>query len=388
MERLASIISAALLASAACAVPAAAADRVSPFPEITRLKGPEETTVWRIEPAVLRADTVASLDPVQIWADEITRQVPAILGDTDRSRAAYDRIMEALFEWAGAEALTSVQGETTRALLPRRVIGGVTAYLAVKPIADATNDIRKPAIERWIHDQARFARAIYGGEAMPGMEGTPLNYRNNLQATAATLAMETYLITGDASLRDWAMTATRAVLDEIDAAGFTSEIRRTNPQAAEYFGHETMIFVVATAKMAADNGDASLWTYRGAGAGAATDPAILRAGALLGADLGGNYVTKRHAVKTGLPQNPYRKSYIVTAGADGLLLPEGWLTCWIDPFLAQYGDAAAQPGLQRLRVASDYYRLKKISQFNGSVPLRPAMTASAPLAKVPAAQFE
>jgi hypothetical protein len=383
--KIASRIAAAplLLALLASAPP----ERVSPFPALSTLKGPDETTPWRIEPAVLKAESINDLEAVQRWSDSITRQVPVVLGGTAQTRAAYDRIMESLFEWAGADALQEARGDRTRSLVPRRLIGAVTSYLAVKPIADSIGDIRKATIERWIHSRASDAARTFGGPAQPGRDGRVLDYNNNLQATAATLAMEAYIITGDAKLRDWAIAGTREVLDEIDAEGFTSEIRRENPEAAEYFSHEVMIYVVATASMAQDNGDPSLWNYRGKKAGSASEPAILRAGLLLGRDMGGNYVTKRHAEKTGLAQNAYRRSYLVSPGVDGLLIPEGWQTTWIGQFLEAYRSESARPGYQRLRAARDYYRKNRISQFNGSVPLVRAMAYPHPLASGKPASF-
>jgi Alginate lyase len=359
--------------------------RTSPFPQVT-IKGPDETALWRIEPPVLAARNTDDLNPVQQWSDSITRQVPVVLGGTTRTRAAYDRIMDSLYEWAGAEALETMTGERTRTLMPRRVIGAVTAYLAVKPIADAAGDIRRQTIERWIHQRAREGMTIFAGTPNGGARG--LNYNNNLQATAATLAMEAFVITGDPDLHAFALAATREVLDEVDAEGFTSEIRRENPEAAEYFAHETLIYVVATAGMAEANGDASLWTYRGAKAGASRDPAILRAGVLLGEELGGNFVTKRHAAKTGRPQTPYRRPYVVSPGANGLMIPEGWQTCWIGPFLERYRDRAGTlPAMDRLRATLDYYRLNRISQYNGNVPLLPAMIYPSPLVRGSPARF-
>lgn len=356
----------AILLMAAQAAPGVTG-RVSPYPSVTRLYGPERTDALAIAQPVLAASSNGDLERVQRWADTISHDVPVVLAAGPGTRMAYERIMAALFEWAGANALDDVRGDKARSLVPRRVLGAAMGYLAVKPIADATGDIRRSAIEDWMGEQARRARTTFGSGH--GSEGV-LDYNNNLQATAATLAMAVFVATGDASLRDWSIESTREVLDRIDAQGFTGEVQAIDPARAEQRSHEVMIYVVGTATMAAANGDASLWTYRGRMASSANKPAILRAGLLLGRNLSSEYVTKDYAIRTGTTQAAYPGSQVVEPGIGGLMVPAGWLSCWLAPFLAQYRALDSEaPGMVRLTRALQFYRMRNMSQFNGALPL-------------------
>jgi hypothetical protein len=343
-----------------------AVDRVSPYPAVTKMRGAEDVIALSIERPVIRANAIGDLEGVQRWSDAIALQVPAVIEAGSRTREGYERIMGALYEWAGAGALEQMRGDEVRSLAPRRVLGAVMGYLAVKPLADASGDIRRQAIERWIGGQAARARDTFG----TGSGGrNVLDYNNNLQATAATLGMAAFVITGDEGFKTWSIQSTREVLDEIDAEGFTGEARRDAGARAEQRSHEVMIYVVGTAVMAEANGDPGLWSYIGAGASASAQPAILRAGLLLGQDMGSDYVTKRYATRAGKVQAPYPGSHVVEPGRDGLVVPAGWLTAWIAPFLTHYAKDTLAPGIVRLQNALQGYRTAKLNQFNGALPL-------------------
>jgi hypothetical protein len=188
-----------------------------------------------------------------------------------------------------------------------------------------------------------------------GTSGLTLNYNNNLQATAAMDAYAAGLIGQDSGLRWWAIQSSMEVLDTVDEDGFTNEIFRYNKEKAEYYSHETMIYLIATARLAEKAGNYSLWDYVGKGEVTRRDPTLLRIGRLLDLDLGNS---QRYSARTGKAQIAYSGAIAV----DGVRYPSGYLTWWVPAFLDQYSGS-----FPRLRIAEPAYQQTNMRHYNPGV---------------------
>jgi hypothetical protein len=277
-------------------------------------------------PVVIAND--AAFAPVQAWQEAVARE-------TDRRR-----IVDQLYRYAAADAVDDVRTDASKALLPRRTGGAMMVWRRVRPQVEPGK--RRAVIDRWMRARAQDMVATFDR----------LGWANNLDAAGAMAIYATGDALNDGVLRQAGLRIARRVLDQIDADGFTKEIHRDDrlanaKPAAEYYSHETMIYLVALAQMSG-----RLWNEPGRAGG---QPAMLRAGRLLDADLG---TGARFAAKTGHRQKPYPSAVKLQGGS----IPSGYLGCWIPPFLAHYrGD------FLNLRAASAFYATRPARLFNATV---------------------
>lgn len=296
---------------------------------------------------IIAASEENDLDPAQAWGTSIAQNVAQAKAGDAKAREA---IVSSLYAWARVDAMSQVTGNA-RGIYSRRVSGPVMAWRAIRPWA--RQDWRSVTIDKWVYATGKRMRTLYGLGG--GASGVVLNYNNNLQATSAMVAYAAGLIGQDSALRWWAVESSKEVLDQVDKDGFTIEVKRFNSEKAEYYSHETMIYLVATAVMADAIGNDAIWTYVGKGAAGARDPAMLRIGRLLDQDLGNS---SRYAAKTGRAQIVYPNARFVA----GLLLPSGYIECWFGKFLHRYTGLFV-----RLRAAERYYDTVPQQRFNPGI---------------------
>jgi len=269
-------------------------------------------------PPVL-AMTDADLEPASLWQEELAK------ADTV---AAVDKLLR----YATPLACDATKAPSaTRALLPRRIGGAMMVWRRIRPEVEA-GAIRN-RIDYWLRLRANDMVKTFD----------TLHWGNNLDAAGAMAVYATGDALDDDKLRKAGLRIAGRVLANIDPDGFTVEIKRPDNQkkakdAAEYYSHETMIYLVALAGMVP-----SMWG----------DAAIKRAGALLDADLG---TGARYAAKTGHKQIAY------PSAAPGPI-PSGFLGRWMPAFLAQYG-SEGYPNLAR---AAAYYDANPARMFNATI---------------------
>lgn len=270
---------------------------------------------------VVTARQASDLDAAVTWSDDLARHVkPALAG----SVADREAIVSSLYAWASVDAMSHLTGDA-RAIYPRRVSGPVMTWKEIRPLAGS--DPRKATIDAWTLRTGRRLMAIFG---VGGSANGILNYNNNLQATAAMTAYAAGLINQDQALRNWAIISTREVLDLVDKDGYTVEIWRSNNERAEYYSHETAIYVIATAVMAARLGNQDIWNYIGRSMSKSDLPAVERMGALLNADLGNS---RHYTMKTGKQQIVYPNAI---ADKYGHVTVSPYLGVWMKTFINHY----------------------------------------------------
>ena len=252
---------------------------------------------------LVAASTQAQMDPAVAWQISVARPVAAALsGDL----VAYSAAMLPLSYWAERKAMTKIAGDA-RIIFPRRWCGAAMAWMHLKPIARQLGDRRMWGLDQWVKARAVDMIEIFG---TGGNAPSVFNWNNNLQATAAMASYAAGVASGDERIKAWAISSAKEVIDAFDPDGFTMEITRSvnldhGPSWALYYSHETMIFLVALARMMSADGDGSLWSYKGG---------MSKAVALLDADAGG---AGNYARKTGKAQD--------NMGAS--VLP--WLLVWV-----------------------------------------------------------
>ncbi len=261
-----------------------------------------------------------------------------------------------LSEAADAGLMTDIRGDA-RAIYPRRIAPFVMAAWHLRTKQDA-----EVAEWLWHHGSALMRAYGVGNTSREGV----LNYKNNLQATAAMCVLAVGQMIDDLGMQAWGILSMMEVLNEIDEVGYTIEIRRPlhidhSRDWAEYYAHETMVMAVAAARMEQREGGTTLWDYTGNRNGRSMRPAMYRAAHLLARDLGDDWKGKQHARKTGREQIRYP-----SAGKAGdMVVPSGWLGCWMPALLARYRDDKSGQPLHPLRIAADSYSAK--SMLNATV---------------------
>lgn len=261
--------------------------------------------------------------------------------------AAYEEVMKHLYAWASANALGAQGSNDTTAILSGRMTAVIHAYLMCKPAAVRRRDTRRHVIEAWIHARTAEPMATY----------TLASQRSNLQSFAAYFVYLASIATGDVTLRTWAKTKWKEVVDLIDANGYQSlELRRST--YAEHYHKFLAIPVTTMAVLAEQNGDENLWTYKGAAAGVSPDPAILRLCKQIALNMGSNYATKpicafacdRFGNNVGAyTMNQYVVETPVTYGPGNFIGPASYETVFSNAAIAKYGLGASGQALGKLQ---------------------------------------
>jgi hypothetical protein len=304
---------------------------------------------------VREAEYAASTKSANELTSNVNRYALDLAKNLPTAADSYEEIMSQSYAWAINDGYAVQGGDDTTSILGGRMVTQALMYILCKPAAVARNDTRRHAIEAWLHRRT----------AQPMVTFLNVKRRQNLMGLAAYYVYAVYIATGDPAMKSWAINSWKLVVDGIREDGYHAlELLRSIN--AEHYHIYTMLGLCGMAVLAEANGDASLWNYVGAGAGASTEPALLRLGKAINRNLDNNFTTKEMvSVATGrygegagtFIQNPYPRPMAVPYGSGSFVTTAAYETLWFDSFLAHYTSGHEVGGvIGKLRAARDANR--------------------------------
>ena len=158
------------------------------------------------------ADVNASLKPIEEYISAMSKMAnSATLDETHRS-AQVGCVVDWLYAWADADALSGLSTLSAKIAIPARFAGIAAAYRQVKSLGGIDN-AKQAVIERWLIDRVGKMVVFFDTEAPPKAS------RNNLRLWAGFAAMETGLATQNQDLVAWGRDTNEMAVCEASADG-------------------------------------------------------------------------------------------------------------------------------------------------------------------------
>lgn len=182
----------------------------------------------------------AALEPIDELIVDLAKAANSALEDGDADAA--DCVVEAIAQWAEADAMSELETMNAQLSSPSRVGGFALAYLQAAPVATELDEERRRTIESWMNERMDESARWFDSSDAP-----PKASRNNLRAWAGLAAAAVSEVTGDEELRTWAADTVRLVACQADEDGALPLEMGRGPRALHYQLHATAPLVTAAA---------------------------------------------------------------------------------------------------------------------------------------------
>ncbi len=202
------------------------------------------------------AEVTKALKTIDVFIQDLTRIVGKAQTEEDpeKQAAMSTCVVNAVYDWAKADALSDLRTMNAKLAAPARLGGIAIAY------AEAGNMIpdmqaEKQVIETWLQARARATMDFFDNEATKGAS------RNNLRAWASLAVGKIGIISKQKELVDWSIESNRTMIaGSADDGSLPLEMRRKK-YALHYQLHALTPLVTSIAMLCDagyGNGDADL----------------------------------------------------------------------------------------------------------------------------------
>jgi len=198
----------------------------------------------------------AALKPVDDFIIKLVTEANNSLTRPDeKAIIAADCVVNRIFEWASADALSALESDGAQMSVPSRVAAIAIAYAQVLP--NATLNDRQAVINGWLRARVTASMTFFDTTAPPRAS------RNNLRAWAGLGAAQVGLILNDQAILDWAIGSVKLVACAANADGSLPNEMWRGKLALHYQIHAVGPLVFAAA-MLKDKSPGLLQTCDGA----------------------------------------------------------------------------------------------------------------------------
>ena len=154
----------------------------------------------------------AALEPVDDFIVDLATAANASVTELGGNGAlAADCVVDQIFTWASADALSALESEGAQMSVPSRIAGIAIAYAQVLPKANQNH--RQPVINAWLRTRVQASMLYFDTKAPPRASS------NNLRAWAGLAAARVGLILDDDAMIDWAVASVERVACMANADG-------------------------------------------------------------------------------------------------------------------------------------------------------------------------
>lgn len=154
----------------------------------------------------------AALKPVDDFIIKLATEANNSLTRPDEKAVlAADCVVDRIFEWASADALSALESDGAQMSVPSRVAAIAIAYAQILP--NATLNDRQAVIDSWLRARVSASMTFFDTKAPPRAS------RNNLRAWAGLGAAQVGLILNDQAILDWAIGSVKLVACAANADG-------------------------------------------------------------------------------------------------------------------------------------------------------------------------
>ncbi|MCX2721339.1 alginate lyase family protein [Roseibium salinum] len=182
----------------------------------------------------------AALEPIDDLIVDLAKGANTAVEENDADAA--NCVVDAIAQWADANAMSELETMNAQLSSPARVGGFALAYLQAAPVATNLDEDRRQTIEDWLSERMEESAQWFDSSDAP-----PKASRNNLRAWAGLAAAAVSEITGDEELRTWAADTVRLVACQADEDGALPLEMGRGPRALHYQLHATAPLVTAAA---------------------------------------------------------------------------------------------------------------------------------------------
>lgn len=160
------------------------------------------------------AQVTKALKPIDEFIQDLAKQITKAGTEKDIvTRRLYQRcVIDNVYAWAKADALSDMQTPNAKLSVPSRVGGIAIAYAEARNQVPGLGD-KQRIIEAWLLNRARETVYFFDNEATKGAS------RNNLRAWASLGVGEVGIVTEDRALVDWAITSNRTMIESASPDG-------------------------------------------------------------------------------------------------------------------------------------------------------------------------
>jgi poly(beta-D-mannuronate) lyase len=184
-----------------------------------------------------------ALGPIDDFVSALAREAnDALRGGPGALRSA-NCVVEAIHDWAEANALSDLRTMNAQISSPSRLGGMALAWLQAAPLATALDETERETVTTWMRERALSSARYFDEDAPPGAS------RNNLRAWAGLSAAAVGLASGSEELLDWAAGTVELVACDADEAGALPIEMGRGPLALHYQMHAVAPLVVTSAML-------------------------------------------------------------------------------------------------------------------------------------------
>lgn len=180
-----------------------------------------------------------ALQPVDRFIQVLAKQTGKIEAGDDKDGFVSNCVLDALDQWASADALSDMKTLNTKLAIPARIAGIAIAFSELDP--NKIDPAKRQRIEGWLKMRVEEIIAFFDGDA-PKNAG-----RNNLRAWAALAVAQVGVAQHDQHFVDWALATNKTMLGGSGADGSLPLEMGRAKYALHYQVHAVAPLVTSTA---------------------------------------------------------------------------------------------------------------------------------------------
>ncbi|CAH0342095.1 alginate lyase family protein [Rhizobium sp. CECT 9324] len=190
------------------------------------------------------AAVTKALKPIDQFIQNLAKQVTKAGKETDpATRKEYQRcVIDAVYQWAAANALSDMRTDNAKLSVPSRVGGIAIAYAQSRNQVSGVSD-RQRVIEKWLLERGRATVDFFDNDATKGAA------RNNLRAWASLAVGEVGILNEDKPLTDWAILSNRTMIAGASVDGSLPLEMNRKQYALHYQLHAMSPLVTSIARL-------------------------------------------------------------------------------------------------------------------------------------------
>jgi poly(beta-D-mannuronate) lyase len=183
-----------------------------------------------------------ALKPIDDFIQDLSREAIASASGDTQGVAKAQCVVEAVFAWASADALSDMESMNAKLAVPSRIGGIAVAYGQVRGLAQKSGN-KFAVIERWLSRRVNETRIFFDTKAPKKAS------RNNLRAWASFAVGEVGILTEDAALVTWAQNSNKAMIAQSSDDGSLPLEMARGKYALHYQIHAVAPLVTSMARL-------------------------------------------------------------------------------------------------------------------------------------------
>lgn len=195
------------------------------------------------------AEVDKALRPVDDFIADLANGANRAQAGGEGAAEAADCVIDAVYAWAEADALSRLETMNAQISAPSRLGGIAMAYFLAKPLASELDPARQSVIEEWLQERMLATMDYFDHDAPPNAS------RNNLRAWAGFAAAAVATATGDAQIAEWAAGTVELVACQADEDGALPLEMGRGARALQYQLHAVAPLVVSAALLSDEGRD-------------------------------------------------------------------------------------------------------------------------------------